>query len=199
MRISTKQHNVARTFTVGLLATMVGAAVGFWAAGLVPSGTLISILKYSTVLLGIVWAFSMIVYNKLSDLTDVAGIDYKQHRGLESAVRLRLQWFWFRALILALAGLVANVPMFLRDGGTTPGTLSFSIATGSLALALILLRRVWAELEEIRALRSEVKELERREKQRAEQIASLREGVTDWKADPQLGNLGKTDESNNDG
>jgi HAMP domain-containing protein len=132
----------------------------------------------------------MLVYNKLSDLTDLPGIDYKQHRGLESAIQLRLQWFWFRAGALAIAGLVANLPMFLKDGGITPTPWTFAIATAALALALFLLRRVWAELEDIRELRSEVKELERREGQRTEQIQTLRDGVAEWESDPNLKGFG---------
>lgn len=186
--------SIIRTVVSGVLIVAAGAAAGFWVAGKVPEGTLISFFKFATILLGVVWAFSMLVYNKLSDLTDLPGIDYRQHRGLESAIQLRLQWFWFRAGALGIAALVANLPMFLNDGGMRPMPLAFAVAAAALALALFLLRRVWAELEDIRALRSEVKELERREAQRAEQIQSLKEGVAEWEPDPKLGSSGKKSE-----
>lgn len=190
--------SLIRTATSGTVIVLSGAGIGYWIAGVAPYGTLISVFKYATVLLGVVWAFSMIVYNKLSDLTDLPGIDYKQHRGLESAIQLRLQWFWFRAVVLGIAGLTANLPMFLTDGGIVPRQWTFAIAAGSLALALFLLRRVWAELEDIRELRSEIKELGRREQQRSEQMQALKDGVAKWESDPQLGGLGKHVEPKHD-
>lgn len=185
-----RRPSILRTAASGGIVISAGAIVGFWLAGIVPDGTLISVVKYATVLLGIVWAFSMIVYDRLSDLTDLAGIDYKQHRGLESAIHLRLQWFWYRATVLGIVGLTANLPLFLKDGGITPQSWTFAISAASLALAMFLLRRVWIELEDIRELRSEVKELERKEQQRATQARSLKDGVSgEWEADPQLGDL----------
>lgn len=195
---SSRKQNIVRTLVAGILIVSASAAVGHWIAGHVPKGTLISLFKYATLLLGVVWAFSMIVYNKLSDITDLDGIDYKQHRGLESAVRLRLQWFWFRAVMLAITALTANLPLFLNDGGITPPAWAFGVAAGSIALALFLLRRIWTELEDIRELRSEVKELERREKLRANQIQELKAGVGDWKNDPRLNNLGRQDAKGNE-
>lgn len=187
-KASRRNPSLIRTVSLGAICVAAGASFGFWIAGVLPDQTLISFLKYSTVLLGIVWAFSMIVYNKLYDLTELAAIDYKQHRGLESAIRLRLQWFWFRAVILGLCSLVINVPMFMKDGGLALTPLIFSIAFGVLMLSLFLLRRVWLELEDIRELRSEVKEIERREKKRTEQVQVLKEGAKNWEDDPRLTN-----------
>lgn len=178
--------SIVETTFVGAFAVIAGGSAGFWLSCSVPEGALISFLKYATVVLGVVWIFSMIIYNKLSDLTEIPGIDYKQHRGLESAIQVRLRWFWFRAGALAIAGLTANLPTFLVDGGIKPAPLIFSVAAGALALGLFLLRRVWAELEEIRQLRSEVKELERREQLRAKQIDSLKKGAESWDTDPTL-------------
>lgn len=185
---SRRQANIFRTLSFGVVCIAAGAWLGLWVAGVLPAQTLISFLKYSTVLIGVVWAFSMIVYNKLYDLTDLAAIDYKQHRGLESAIRLRLHWFWFRALILALCSIVVNVPMFMKDGGLNPTPTIFSIAFGVLVFSLFLLRRVWLELEDIRELRSEVKEIERREKKRTDQVQALKEGTKNWEDDPRLTN-----------
>jgi hypothetical protein len=194
---SPRKQNVVRTLVAGMLTVSTSAALGYWIAGFAPSGTLISLFTYATLLLGVVWGFSMLVYNKLSDITDLAGIDYKQHRGLECAVRLRLQWFWFRAVMLAITALTANLPKFLKDGGIAPPAWTFGVAAGSIALALFLLRRIWTELEDIRELRSEVKELERREKLRTDQIQKLKAGSGDWKEDPKLNNLGRQDVDSN--
>lgn len=190
MSEATRRHpSILRTLSIGAICVAVGASFGFWVAGVLPDQTLISLLKYSTVLLGIIWAFSMIVYNKLYDLTELAAIDYKQHRGLESAIRLRLQWFWFRAVVLGISSLIINIPMFLKDGGLTTTPLVFSIAFGVLMLSVFMLRRVWLELEDIRELRSEVKEIERREKKRTEQVQALKDGAKNWEDDPRLGNI----------
>ncbi|OAI05296.1 hypothetical protein A1353_00210 [Methylomonas methanica] len=192
---SHRNPSLFRTLFLGGTGIAAGASFGFWITGVLPDQTLISFLKYSTVLLGIVWAFSMIVYNKLYDLTELAAIDYKQHRGLESAIRLRLQWFWFRAVVLGICSLIINVPMFMKDGGLAITPAIFSIAFGTLMLSLFLLRRVWLELEDIRELRSEVKEIERREKKRTDQIQALKEGAKNWEDDPRLDNIGPRSET----
>jgi len=185
---SRRNPSLFRTLFLGGTCIVAGASFGFWITGVLPDQTLVSFLKYSTVLLGIVWAFSMIVYNKLYDLTELAAIDYKQHRGLESAIRLRLQWFWFRAVVLGICSLIINVPMFMKDGGLAITPAIFSIAFGTLMLSLFLLRRVWLELEDIRELRSEVKEIERREKKRTDQVQALKDGAKSWEDDPRLTN-----------
>jgi hypothetical protein len=56
-------------------------------------------------------------------------------------------------------------------------------------LSVFMLRRVWLELEDIRELRSEVKEIERREKKRTEQVQALKDGAKNWEDDPRLGNI----------
>lgn len=196
-RASRRNLNLFRTLFLGGACIAVGASFGFLITGVLPDQTLISFLKYSTVLLGIVWAFSMIVYNKLYDLTELAAIDYKQHRGLESAIRLRLQWFWFRAVVLGICSLVINIPMFMKDGGLAITPTIFSVAFGTLMLSLFLLRRVWLELEDIRELRSEVKEIERREKKRTDQVQSLKDGAKNWEDDHRLTN--PTPQSKTDG
>lgn len=185
-----RKPGVLRVAITGGLLVLMCAGAGYEVSTRVPDGTLISLIKYATVILAVVWGFSMAVYNKLSDLTEIDGIDYRQHRGLEVAIQLRLQWFWYRATLLGFVGLSANLPMFMKDGGITPPPWAFSVAFGSLALALYLLRRVWAELEEIRALRSEVKELERMEEKRAEQVRSLKNGTEEWSPDARLSGIG---------
>jgi hypothetical protein len=72
----------------------------------------------------------------------------------------------------------------MKDGGLAITPAIFSIAFGVLMLSLFLLRRVWLELEDIRELRSEVKEIERREKKRTEQVQMLKEGAKNWEDDP---------------
>lgn len=181
-----RRTGLLRVVVSGALLVSIFAGIGIWVGSIVPVGTLVSLVKYATLLLGAVWAFSLIVYNNLSDLTNLPGIDYRQHRGLESAIKLRLQWFWYRAMILGVVGLTANLPMFLQEGNITPKPWAFAVAFGALALAMFLLRHVWVELEDIRELRSEVKELERMEHERAEQVRSLKEGERTWEPDARL-------------
>jgi hypothetical protein len=197
-KASRRKPSIFQTLLLGAICVAIGSSFGFWLAAVLPDRTLISFLKYATVLIGIVWAFSMIVYNKLYDLTELTAIDYKQHRGLESAIQLRLQSFWFRAIILGISSLIINVPMFLKDGGINPTPEFFSIAFGVLMLSLFLLRRVWLELEDIRELRSEVKEIERREKKRTEQVQVLKDGTKNWEDDPRLINPIQPPETNDD-
>jgi len=65
-------------------------------------------------------------------------------------------------------------------------------------LCFFLLRRVWLELEDIRELRFEVKEIERREKKRTDQVQALKEGAKNWEDDPQLSNIVRPPETKDD-
>jgi hypothetical protein len=145
------------------------------------------LMKYAIGLVGVVWLFSLNVYNKLSDVTDLAGIDYKQHRNLEIEVQSRLQWFWVRAFVLALLALAMYTPSILAEAKQPIQDWVFGFSSGALALAIFSLRRLLSEMEEIRELRSHVKELERREKERVEVLNNLKaDAKVAWLPDERL-------------
>ena len=181
------RYGVVRTTLLGGLLTFLFSVAGFYGSRYVPPVILVGFLKYAIGLVGVVWLFSLNVYNKLSDVTDMGGLDYKQHRNLEIEVRSRLQWFWVRAFFLAFVALAMYSPSILSEAKMPIPEWVFSIACGALALALFSLRRLWAEMEEIRELRSHVKELERREKERADRVKGMKDSVKgDWEPDARL-------------
>jgi hypothetical protein len=152
-----------------------------------PEEITIKLLKYSIGILGIVWAFSMLVYNKLWDVTDLPGLDYKQHRNIEVEIRSRLQWFWLRAFFIGVLALIMSIPAIVAEAKFIVPQLIIHSAFCAFALALFSLRRLWVELEEIRDLKSHIKELERREKEREEQVKILKEGLKEgWSNDQKL-------------
>ena len=161
-------------------------AGGYFAGLYIPHEVIAPLLKYAIGIIGVVWVFSLTVYNKLSEVTDISGLDYHQHRNVEIEIRARLQWFWLRAIFLGLLALTMYVPTILNEAKLSIPDLVIGVASGALALALFSLRRLWSELEEIRELRSHVKEIERREKERTDQLKSLKDGQEEWKPDPIL-------------
>lgn len=170
----------------GVLAAGAGVA-GYFAAGYISPALFAGLLKYAIGAVGIVWLFSLNVYNKLSDSTDMPGLDYRQHRHLEVEIRARLNWFWMRAMFLAIVALFLYAPSILSDAQLPIPAWVFSAACAALLLALFSLRRLWAELEEIRELRSHIKELERREAEREKQVKALKEGAKNpWEPDARL-------------
>ena len=181
------KHSVLRTALSGGISVAILAAAGYYAAQHVAGSILVGLMKYAIGLVGVVWLFSLNVYNKLSDVTDLAGIDYKQHRNLEIEVQARLQWFWIRAFFLAVVALAMYLPSILTDAKQPVPAWVFGLAGGALALAAFSLRRLLSEMEEIRELRSHVKELERREKERAELVKSLKDDSKGaWTPDERL-------------
>lgn len=185
--LSASRHGVVRTAVLGGVLAVMFAAGGFFGSRYAPPAILVAFLKYAIGLIGVVWLFSLHVYNKLSDVTDMPGLDYKQHRNLEVEVRARLHWFWVRALFLAVVALAMYAPSIVTEAKMPVPEWAFGLAFGSLALALFSLRRLWGEMEEIRELRSHVKELERRESERAGRVKAIRDGIKEgWEPDARL-------------
>lgn len=180
-------HRLLRTLSISALLTLCAASAGYWLAGRMPALLLLSFLKYSLAIIGLVWVFSYSIYSKLSDLTDITGLDYRQHRDIEVEIRQRLRGFWLRALYIAALGLGMYSPVLLSDAKLPIPAWAYAVSLSALVLALLALWQLWAELEDIRALKSRLKELERREKERADQLQQLKGAQPeDWQADPGL-------------
>lgn len=175
------------TLLLGLFAMAVAGAAGFWLSSEVPLQLLQSSLKYATGLVGLVWFFSLYVYNKLSDLTETPGLDHRQHLDIELEVRVRLHWFWWRAAVLLMCGVVMNTPAIATEAKLQIGKWFYVAGFSALALAGYMLRRVWAELEDIRQFRSYVKRLDRENAARTAQASALAAAKpANWEPDPAL-------------
>ncbi|MBB1636080.1 hypothetical protein [Cupriavidus sp. UME77] len=175
------------TLLFGLFVVAAAGFAGYWLSSRVPLLLLQSALKYATGLVGLVWFFSLYVYNKLTDLTETTGLDHRQHLDIELEVRVRLHWFWWRAAVLLACGVVMNMPAIATEAKVSVGTWFYVGGFSALALAGFMLRRVWAELEDIRQFRSYVKRLDRENTERAAQATALSAAKpTTWEADPAL-------------
>jgi len=180
-------QSLLKTTAYAALVCMLAVGCSEIAIRYLQTAITIQLLKYSIGIIGIVWAFSMLAYNKLWDVTDLPGLDFRQHRNIEIEVRSSLQWFWLRAIFLGILGLIMSVPAIVFEAKIALPDWIIQAAFVAFALALFSLRRLWDELEEIRELKSRIKEIERMEKDRAEQVKSLKEGLKDgWSQDSQL-------------
>lgn len=170
----------------GVLAAGAGVG-GYLGSRYVDAGLFAGLLKYAVGIVGVVWIFSLTVYQKLSDVTDMPGLDFRQHRHLEVEIRARLNWFWLRAMFLATMALALYVPSILVDAKLPVPAWVFGAACAALAVSLFSLWGLWHELEEIRGLRSHIKEIERREAERTTQVKAMKEGLKGpWEPDPKL-------------
>ena len=191
-RVTTSRPSVLRTALTGVVVFAAAATSGYFASRYTAQGVLVPLLKYTICIIGGAWFFSLTVYNKLSDVTDISGLDFRQHRNIETEISARLHWFWLRAIFLGLLALAIFVPTILSEAKLTIPDWVIAAAFGALALALFSLRRLWGELDEIRELKSYVKEIERREKERADQVKTLKEsGKDEWQPDPHLNGFRK--------
>lgn len=192
------RHSLVKTTAYAALVCALAVGCSAIAIRYLQTAITIQLLKYSIGIIGIVWAFSMLAYNKLWDVTDLPGLDFRQHRNIEIEVRSSLQWFWLRAIFLGILGLIMSVPAIIFEAKIALPNWVIRCAFVAFALALFSLRRLWDELEEIRELKSRIKEIERMEKERAEQIKSLKESLKDgWSQDSQLDGFRSEPESNN--
>jgi hypothetical protein len=181
------KHSVFRTAFCGGIFVALLSAAGYYASLYVAGAIMAGLMKYAIGVIGIVWLFSLNVYNKLTDVTDMAGIDYKQHRSLEIEVQSRLQWFWVRGFFLAFVALAMYLPSIFFEAKLPIPSWVFGLSGGAFALAIFSLRRLLSEMEEIRELRSHVKELERREQARSEIVKALKDDAkTEWVPDGKL-------------
>jgi hypothetical protein len=178
---------IVRSVLVAGATFAAGAAGGYLASRHLPHALLAPLLKYAIGVIGVVWLFSLTVHNKLSDVTEMSGLDFRQHRHIETEIRQRLRWFWLRAIGLGGLAVCLYVPTLLAEAQLPVSDGVLGLAFGALVLALFSLRRLWAELEEIRELKSYVKEIERREKARADVVDTLKDGLPgEWRPDPTL-------------
>jgi hypothetical protein len=183
---SSSRPKLFRATLIALLFFSIAFAGGYFASQYLPHKVIAPLLKYAIGVVGVVWFISLTVYNKLSEVTDISGLDYHQHRNIEIEIRARLHWFWLRAIFLGLLALTMYAPTILNDAEISIPDWVIGIASGAFALALFSLRRLWKELEEIRELKSYVKEIERRENERADHLKLLKDEKEEWKPDPLL-------------
>lgn len=180
-------NNLINTALYAVLVCGIAIGSSYIATLYLPTIFIVKLLKFLIGIIAIVWAFSMLVYNKLWDITDLPGLDYRQHRNIEIEVRSRLYWFWLRAIFLGLLTIIMYVPSIIHEAEYCLPYWIIRAAFVAFGLALFSLRHLWVELEEIRELKSHVKELERQEKERLDQLKLLKDGAEDnWSQDPNL-------------
>lgn len=196
MKLS-KRNSVVWALLTGTFVAGGFALAGYQAERYFPQTLLVPLLKFSIGIIGIPWLFSVNIYNKLSDLTDISGLDHRQHRNLEVEVRARIHWFWFRAFILGVLALMLYIPTLLTEAKICIPAWVIPTCFSAFGLALYSLLGLWRELEEIRELKSYVKQVERREKERQEQVKQLKDAHKgEWIPDDHFANMRQ---SNSDG
>ncbi|WP_459199039.1 hypothetical protein ACQVRX_11160 [Ralstonia pseudosolanacearum] len=170
------------------MTTIVAVVGAYFLPKLIPNGLLEQLLKFSAVGIGVIWTLSYQVFTKLTDITETPGIDYRQHERLEDIVQVRVRRFWFGSILLFLCAIALTVPSLLTASSLQIPSAVWPFGILALGCCAVLLGRTIHLSEELRAFRSAVKESERREKERATQLAELKKAAdqSTWEKDPQL-------------
>lgn len=163
-------------FTAGLFGVLFVLLV--WLLSKRYSVLMPDILKMSTVIVGVVWAFSIHIYNKLFDLTDVSGMTYEEHERLEFFVHNRLANFWRSAFLIGILGMLAWMPSIYREATKSTVPL-YIILIGAFAIgvASYMLARLLIIQEEIRVFRSQLKQNARKEEERKKLLGEFKNEV----------------------
>ena len=178
-----------RPILLGIPVAAVAAAMGYFLAGRANTLLFAGLLRYSTGVIAIVWAFTMLVYGKIFDLTDMPGLRAREHTNLEHEVRSWIHSFWIKGLFLLLMALAVNLPQFLADAHLNVTASVFAVATVALAWSIQSIVALFSDLEDIRRLRSRVKQLERADAERAAASALLAADLAKpWVPDPEFPN-----------
>lgn len=188
MKITTRQSGlVLIAFLSWGGALALSGTIGYYSKNVVPDLVLQVVFKYLTGVVAITWVFSYSVYTKLVDITDAPGLDYQQHRSLESIVKVKIRKFWINAIILGFIGVLLNIPSILQEAKIPVPSLVYSLTFMALVLCFSFLLNSWGQLEEIRQLKSKLREDQRREDLRTQQLKNLPPSAgKDWENDPKL-------------
>ena len=188
MRKMPRQSGLALITTLSLVAVVLCAGIsGYFAKAYVPEPILQAIFKYLTGVVAVTWLFSFSIYGKLADITDAPGLDYNQHRRLEQIVRTKIRSFWINAVGLAFIAALLNLPTVLQEAKVSIHSLVYSLTFTAFSLCILLLVNSWLQLEEIRQLRSKLKEDQRREELRNEQLKNIAPSSEKaWESDSKL-------------
>lgn len=186
--MSNKRPTILGTVLIAIIAfSIVSYGVAYISKSYDSHGMAPHILKFAIGIIGIVWLFSLMIYNKLSDVTNLPHLDYRQHRNIDHEITTRLHWFWLRAVYLAVLATVMYMPTIMLDVRLPIPHYMIGAGAGALTLALISLYKLWGELEEIRSLQSYIKELERIEYERNAQITDMNKTKPiEWESDSNL-------------
>lgn len=136
-------------------------------------------LKTTCILIGVIWAFCIHVYNKLFELTDLSGITGRQHERLESIVHQRLKHFWLKAFLIGILGLVAMFPSIAKEADgencsiCVSNPLQIYFAYSAIGIAIFMLIRLLIAQEEIRRTCSIIKKNEREENERNSRLEEM--------------------------
>jgi hypothetical protein len=163
----------------GTLFGVVFAAIGYIANQKFPT-IQPEFLKTTCVLIGVIWAFCIHVYNKLFELTDLSGITGRQHERLETVVHDRLKHFWLKAFIIGALGLIAMFPSISKeaDGSNcitacVSSPIQIYCAYAAIGVAILMLIRLLIAQEEIRRTCSMIKKNEREEAEVEKRLSEL--------------------------
>lgn len=171
--------NFFQSFIYGVIVAVTFGAFGFYFEFAYPT-IQAEFLKTACVLIGVVWGFSIHVYNKLFELTELSGLSSRQHENLESVIHSRLKHFWLRAFAIGILGMVAVFPSITKnaDGPACKVTCIYNstqvyLAYAALGIAVFMLIRLLIAQEEIRRVSSKIKQDEREAFEIAQSLKGL--------------------------
>ena len=157
------------------LCILLGSLVGLHVGVSYQPAQIAGIAKWGIGIFAFLWTVLLGFMAKVSDVTDVPGITYEEHRRLDLIVKHKLRRLWSLSRLNVFASVLCSIPISTLENGTAVSPWLCAAIGGLIGIGVfcVLLYETW--LEELREFRSEMKEKERLSKSREELLKSMSE------------------------
>lgn len=160
-------------FFKATLCILLGSLVGLYVGVTYQPAQIAGFAKWGIGIFAFLWTVLLGFMAKVSDVTDVPGITYEEHRRLDQIVKQKLQRLWFLCRVNVFASVLCSIPISTLESGTVVSPWLCATIGGLIGIGVfcVLLYETW--LEELREFRSNMKEKERLSKAREEILKSM--------------------------
>jgi len=152
------------------------AALTFWLQKGVATSLISEVFAWASGAAAAAWALAFYGFGKLSELTELPALYARQHSRVEVLVARYTRRLWGQGALLAVSALASALPALLLQSQTSVPEYVFWIAGAALGVVLSCVLRSYFLIEHVRKFKSEMRQQDRREAARREQLKTLTPG-----------------------
>lgn len=152
------------------------AGLTFWFMNGAPRAVLAEAFAWAAGGAALAWALAFYGYGKVAELTDLEGLDHRQQARLEVVVAQHTHRLWAQGLLLLVSAAATAAPALLTKVKVAPPDYVFWIAGAGVGIVVSCVLRSYFLVEGTRRFKSEMRQLDRRERERRQHIESLTAG-----------------------
>lgn len=156
------------------------------------------LVKISIPFVAFITGISVPAYNYISDLNNIANLQYRQLLNVNDKIDKRLSKFWYVRIILIMLILALCIPGLLFENNTYQNknitVFIFSLELFIISYVLLQLIMMCRDINHARRLKAHMKEKEHLERKTQVQIKVLKDGIKNgWQEDKNLEGFRKSD------